>query len=289
VPAATPDAPVAGKPLPAVPGNTYTVKAGDTLFSIAKANNVAVRDLAAWNNIDDPSNISVGQVLRLTSPNGVAVTPAKAPGAVEGKPISGAPTEASTPADNTVRGPVARRVPYSDQAYAEISKPPVPAKPEVVAEAKPTAKPDVKPEVKPEVKPDATPEAKADKPRAPGDMEWVWPTQGTVVGKFNQSSSKGIAIAGQRGQAVQASAAGRVIFSGNGPRGLGRLVVIRHNATYLSVYAHNDKLLVREGQNVAKGQRIAEMGSTDADRVKLHFEIRRQGKPVDPLTLLPDT
>ena len=94
-------------------------------------------------------------------------------------------------------------------------------------------------------------------------------------------------IAGKMGQPVLASAAGRVIFSGTGIRGLGKLVVIRHNANYLSVYAHNNTLLVKEGQNVGKGQKIAEMGNSDADQVKLHFEIRRQGKPVDPVELLP--
>ena len=108
-----------------------------------------------------------------------------------------------------------------------------------------------------------------------------------MIGNFNDGSNKGVVIAGKLGQPVQASAAGRVIFSGTGIRGLGKLVVIRHNANYLSVYAHNNTLLVKEGQNVGKGQKIAEMGNSDADQVKLHFEIRRQGKPVDPIKLLP--
>ena len=117
-----------------------------------------------------------------------------------------------------------------------------------------------------------------------------WPTAGKVLSTFNESTNlKGIAIAGKQGQAVNASAGGRVIFSGTGIRGFGKLVVIRHNANYLSVYAHNDNLLVKEGQTVRRGQRIADMGSSDADQVKLHFEIRRQGKPVDPAKLLPGT
>jgi lipoprotein NlpD len=107
------------------------------------------------------------------------------------------------------------------------------------------------------------------------------------VATFNDSTSKGIAIAGKLGQPVLASAPGRVIFSGTGIRGFGKLIVIKHNNTYLSVYAHNSELVVKEGQNVTKGQKIAEMGNSDADQVKLHFEIRRFGKPIDPLKLLP--
>ena len=170
--------------------------------------------------------------------------------------------------------PLAQRVPYSDEAYARMAK------------VQPAAKPEVKPEpTAPEVKPDGKPEA----PRGDGEVDWAWPTAGKVIGNFNDGSNKGVVIAGKMGQPVQASAAGRVIFSGTGIRGLGKLVVIRHNANYLSVYAHNDNLLVKEGQTVRKGQRIADMGSSDADQVKLHFEIRRQGKPVDPAKLLPGT
>ena len=168
--------------------------------------------------------------------------------------------------------PLAQRVPYSDEAYARMAK------------VQPAAKPEVKPEpTAPEVKPDGKPEA----PRGDGEVDWAWPTAGKVIGNFNDGSNKGVVIAGKMGQPVQASAAGRVIFSGTGIRGLGKLVVIRHNANYLSVYAHNNTLLVKEGQNVTKGQKIAEMGNSDSDQVKLHFEIRRQGKPVDPVKLLP--
>jgi lipoprotein NlpD len=119
-------------------------------------------------------------------------------------------------------------------------------------------------------------------------VSWSWPASGKIISTFNDSANlKGIAIAGKRGQPVLASAPGRVIFSGTGIRGFGKLIVIKHNDTFLSVYAHNNELLVKEGQNVAKGQKIAEMGSTDTDQVKLHFEIRRFGKPVDPVKLLP--
>jgi lipoprotein NlpD len=121
--------------------------------------------------------------------------------------------------------------------------------------------------------------------RAP-DAEWSWPTNGKVVQGFAEST-KGIALGGTSGDPVLAAAEGKVIFSGNGPRGYGNLVIVKHNNTYLSAYAHNQNILVKEGQSVSKGQKIAEMGNTDADQVKLHFEVRRQGKPVDPLKYLP--
>ena len=129
--------------------------------------------------------------------------------------------------------------------------------------------------------------SRSDAPRGPDELDWAWPAKGKVIGTFNDATTKGIAIAGKLGQPVLASAPGRVIFSGTGIRGFGKLIVIKHNNTYLSVYAHNSELLVKEGQTVAKGQKIAEMGNTDADQVKLHFEIRRFGKPVDPMKLLP--
>lgn len=269
---------VAGKPLPVTPAaksdpatsaavvvtplgaqdgsaSMYTVKPGDTLFSIARTNGVPLRDLAAWNNIEDPTSIRVGQQLRVTPPVSAAVA---APEGAEVRPLD------RTPATGTLKTqPLAQLVPYSDQAYAQMSKSAVPVG-------------DAKPEPKPEV------------PRVASEVDWTWPTEGKVIAKFNEGSNKGIVISGKRGQAVNASAAGRVIFSGTGIRGLGKLVVIRHNSTFLSVYAHNDNLLVKEGQTVRQGQRIADMGNSDADQVKLHFEIRRQGKPVDPAQLLPE-
>jgi lipoprotein NlpD len=126
---------------------------------------------------------------------------------------------------------------------------------------------------------------------SPGDdegLDWVWPAKGKLVAQFSESASlKGIDIAGNAGDAVVASAPGKVVYAGNGLRGYGKLVIVKHNATYLTAYAHNADILVKEGQSVARGQKIAEMGSTDADRVKLHFEIRRLGKPMDPLRFLP--
>ena len=123
------------------------------------------------------------------------------------------------------------------------------------------------------------------------DVDWAWPIQpapkGKIVATFTDAN-KGVDISGTKGTAILASSPGKVVYSGAGLRGYGRLVIIKHNATWLSAYAHNEKILVAEGEEVKKGQKIAEMGSSDADQVKLHFEIRKQGKPVDPLKLLPN-
>ncbi|MBX9811268.1 MAG: peptidoglycan DD-metalloendopeptidase family protein [Burkholderiales bacterium] len=245
----------------------YTVRQGDTLYSIALDHGLDYRELAAWNNVD-PSRIRVGQRLRLTPPAGTVVaSPLRtAPGTVEARPLGSA---APAPlADNVKTQPKGMRIPYSDKAYAQmasISPEPVPA-----AKTEPKTGP------------------QQDSNKDEDDLDWAWPAAGRIIGAFNDSTSKGIAIAGKLGQPVLASAAGRVIFSGTGIRGFGKLIVIKHNKTFLSVYAHNSELLVKEGQTVAKGQKIAEMGNTDADQVKLHFEIRRFGKPVDPVKLLPD-
>lgn len=241
----------------------YTVKAGDTLYSIALEFGLDYRELAAWNNIE-PSRIRIGQQLRLSPPGGVVATPLRTPsGAVEAKPLGSGPG-AIAGARVEPRGV---RVPYSDQAYAQMSG----VKPEPATTARPPEQPVV---AKPVV-------AGAD------DVDWIWPVNGKVVSPFNEASNKGIGIAGKMGQPVMAAGPGRVIFSGTGIRGLGKLIVIKHNEKFLSVYAHNRELLVKEGQTVARGQKIAEMGDTDTDQVKLHFEIRRMGKPVDPAGLLP--
>lgn len=116
---------------------------------------------------------------------------------------------------------------------------------------------------------------------------WVWPSQGALHARFGEGTGKGIDISGRKGQAVQAAAAGKVVYAGAGLRGYGKLIIIRHGKTLLSAYAHNQRILVGEGQYVTRGQTIAEMGDTDTDRVKLHFEIREYGKPVDPLNYLP--
>lgn len=119
-------------------------------------------------------------------------------------------------------------------------------------------------------------------------MDWVWPAKGEVLYRFGESGKlKGVGIGGKAGQPVFAAAPGKVVYSGSGLRGYGKLVIIKHNDMFLSVYAHNSQIVVKEGETVKRGQRIAEMGATDASRTALHFEIRRYGKPVDPLTRLP--
>jgi lipoprotein NlpD len=257
----TPKPPVRATQLPDRPRpDFYTVRAGDTLYSIALEFGLDYRELAAWNNIE-PSRIRVGQQLRLSPPQGAVAAPLRAPaGSVEGRPLGGA--ERGAVAGGAKTEPRGARVPYSDQAYAQMSG----AKPEATVTAKPFPQ---------------------DRAQGDDDIGWIWPVSGRVISNFNDASNKGIGIAGKMGQPVVAAGAGRVIFSGTGIRGLGKLIVIKHNEKYLSVYAHNRELLVKEGQSVARGQKIAEMGDTDSDRVKLHFEIRLMGKPVDPAGLLP--
>jgi lipoprotein NlpD len=259
----------------------YTVKPGDTLFSIALEHGLDYRELAIWNGLDNPGAMKVGQELRLTAPAGAAVAaPLKVPsGNVEARPLGSGPAAVPLPpSTHGASGPMVSeprgvRLPYSEQALAQLAKiETAPVRPD-------TSRSDPRAENKADPTNDAA--------RSPEDLDWGWPVKGKVIGTFNESTNKGIAIAGKLGQPVLASAPGRVIFSGTGIRGFGKLVVIKHNNTYLSVYAHNSELTVKEGQMVTKGQKIAEMGNTDADQVKLHFEIRRFGKPVDPMKLLP--
>ena len=122
---------------------------------------------------------------------------------------------------------------------------------------------------------------------ADDDLNWQWPAAGTLLSSFEEGKAKGLTFAGKAGDPVLAAGDGRVIYVGSGVRGYGNLVIVKHNNTYLTAYAHNQTLLVKEDQVVRRGQKIAEMGSSDAERVQLHFEIRRQGKPIDPAKLLP--
>ena len=245
------------KPLPGAenagkPGY-YTVRPGDTLYRIALEAGQAPRDVQAWNNLTNPNLIEVGQVLRVAPP---AANPAA--------PNSAAVTSAPVTAPGVVARPLTPPV--------AGATPPVPATPGAPVAGAPTP---VVPATAPE------PVAGAD------EVSFVWPAQGTVVSNFDESKNKGVSIAGKVGDPVLAAADGRVVYAGAGLRGYGNLIILKHNNTYLTAYAHNQALLVREDQTVKQGQRIAEMGSSDSDRVKLHFEVRRQGKPVDPLAHLP--
>ena len=258
----------------------YTVKRGDTLYSIALDNGSSYRELAEWNNLANPNVIRVDQVLRVRPPaeqSGVQVRPLAGAAAVEARPLAGG--------DAIKSEPKAVKMPYSDDNLALLSKPrpqpPAPVKPAAPAEVKP-APAEAKPAVAPEPKPAQNDVAEDDE-----KVEWGWPTAGKVTAGYSEGSNKGVDIGGKSGQSVVASASGTVLYVGSGIRGYGKLIVIRHNKAYSTVYAHNSEILVKEGQRVVKGQKVAEMGNSDADQVKLHFEIRRLGKPIDPSRLLP--
>lgn len=257
----------------------YTVKRGDTLYRIALENGQDYRDIAAWNNISNPSSIKEGQILRVIPPSPaglvadgpVVAQPIATTSVVEARSLDQPPASAS--AAGVKREPKVGKEPYSDEAYARLNKTnDVPAK-----------SVEAKPEVKPEMPVSSAPAVAA----GPDEVPWQWPASGKLLAPYNESSNKGLDIAGKAGDPILAAGDGKVVYAGSGLRGYGELVIVKHNATYLSAYAHNRKILVKEGQSVTKGQKIAEMGNTDADTVKLHFEIRKQGKPVDPAQYLP--
>ena len=231
----------------------YTVKPKDTLIGIGLEAGHSPKDIARWNNLENPNRIEIGQVLRIVPPvavvvadNGVAVAKPVASSAATATPI--APGQVSKPA--------------SAPASAASASAPATA----TTTAATTA---------------ATSASSED------DLGWIWPGSGPVLAGFDEAKNKGLDIGGAAGDAVLASAEGKVVYAGAGLRGYGNLLILKHNTTFLTAYAHNQTLLVKEDQSVKKGQKIAEMGNSDADRVKLHFEVRRQGKPVDPSKYLP--
>ena len=241
-----PGAENAGKP------GFYTVRQGDTLIRIALEQGQNWRDIVRWNAIDNPNVIETGQVLRVAPPASetVVVRPVAlpAPAASSAVPAASAASSAA---------------PAASSAVAAASAPKPAASTAVAAPALVAPGPD-------------------------DDIAWGWPAPGntTVLATFDEVKNKGMDIAGKAGDPVLAAADGRVVYAGAGLRGYGNLLILKHNNTYLTAYAHNQTLLVKEDQTVRKGQKIAEMGSSDTDRVKLHFEIRRQGKPVDPAKFL---
>ncbi len=261
--------------------DTYTVKKGDNLLRIGLEFGYDYKEIAAINNIPPPYTIKVGQVLNFAPLKPKAASETAAGDGVVVSTIKTEPTVTETA--NTAAGstpsavtpvlsePKTTREPYSLEAMNRpVAKP---------TEVKPT---DIKAT---ETKP-ADGKTTEAKPADDEAIEWAWPTQGKITGNFNESSNKGIDIAGNSGQAINAAASGKVIYTGSDLRGYGKLVIVKHNKTYLSVYAHNSKILVKEGQAVQSGQKIAEMGNTDSNTIKLHFEIRRQGKSVDPAKYL---
>ncbi len=281
----------AAPPVEAKPGY-YVVKKGDTLYSIALDHGQGYRDVAAWNNLEDPNRIQVGQQLRVVAPEGPAAVavaqPIAGPGQIEVRPIDASPAPAAPAAptrpaaavavaggDVLKREPKGGKVAYSEQALAAMQRPEIQAPP--LAAPRPA---ETRPQDKPAEKPAAI---------APGtdSVDWIWPAGGKVVSGFVEGTNKGVDLGGRTGEPVFAAGAGKVVYVGTGIRGYGKMVIIKHNAAFLSVYAHNSQILVKEDQMVGKGQKIAEIGSTDSDQPMLHFEIRHQNKPVDPLKYLP--
>jgi lipoprotein NlpD len=237
-----------------VADRTHLVVRGDTLYGIAFRHGLDYRDLARWNAIAPPYTIFPGQRLRLDAAR--ATSASRTPASSATVRTSPAAAHAAAPATPTA----ASTAPASTPAAAPAPKP--------VA---------------------AAPAAPAASPQSGGSVAWRWPTNGQVIGKFvaGEPTKQGINIAGSSGQPVIAAAAGEVVYSGSGLIGYGELVIIRHSDTFLSAYGHNRRRLVAEGDRVAAGQQVAEMGRSGASRDMLHFEIRRNGKPVDPLPLLP--
>ena len=236
-------------------GSTYVVKRGDSLRRIASQYGLDWNELARWNNLENANQIVPGQELRLYGPGGagpVAMNPAAPPpGTAQIAPIGGVTSSQTRPLD------AAPGTGVSDGAPATATKPPAPSAPVVRGDG-----PDER-------------------------IDWAWPASGKLIEGFNEARNKGLDIAGNPGDPVLAAADGKVVYSGSGLRGYGNLIIIKHNNTYLSAYAHNRTLLIKEGQEVKRGQRIAELGQSDAASPRVHFEIRRQGKPVDPAGFLP--
>ena len=304
---ARPPAAAARPAPPAERPETYVVKRGDTLYSIALDNGLDYRELAEWNGITDPHVIQAGQELRLRAPETVVqVQPASGAGAIESRPLGAdvppsatplpAPAPSPAPAARApgqpplVTAPKAQKLPWSEDNVALLARADAAAA-QSQAPALATAPGASRPELaKPAPVPAPAPAPQASQGSDDGAdrVDWVWPATGKVLAGFSDASNKGVDIAGKVGDPVFASAGGRVVYSGQGLRGYGKLIIIKHNNTYLSAYAHNSNLLVKEGQSVVRGQKIAEIGKTDSTQAKLHFEIRRLGKPIDPAKLLPE-
>ncbi|MBV8666939.1 MAG: peptidoglycan DD-metalloendopeptidase family protein [Burkholderiaceae bacterium] len=293
-----PSAAAAVAPKPSVEEHGYyTVKKGDTLSRIALDYGQNYRDLVAWNNLANPNDIKVDQVLRVLPPDdsgtgsqatGVAMPPsgervALPPAGGAAAAVASAPAAAPVTAALNKTAPHGEKRPYSEAALAELQKPDAasvttPAGAPAIASASPAAVPIAAP--------NAVPVKAAESGLADDDaVVWAWPTDGKPSGPY-EDAKKGIDIPGKMGQQVMAAASGKVLYAGT-MRGYGNLVIVKHSSSLLSAYAHNKLILVKEGQVVAKGQEIAEMGDSDADSVRLHFEVRQQGKPVDPSKFLP--
>jgi lipoprotein NlpD len=268
---------------------TYTVRRDDTLASIATRFNTTPTNIAAWNSLGPNPRVQPGQIIRVSPPgsptlvdtNPIATTQPIGIEGVEQRPIGApngpstnvpiAPSPGAAPSDAPIKsGPLGVKRPYSDATLAELARPDG-------DNAAPAAT------VPPPV---PVPTVPTPAPSPASSVAWSWPTSGRPAGAFDEKT-KGIDIVGRAGDPVLSAADGKVTFAGTGVRGYGNFVIVQHSPEFLSVYAHNRTNLVKEGATVTKGQKIAEMGNTDTDAVRLHFEIRRDSKPVDPLQYLP--
>ena len=257
----------AGKP------GYYTVQKGDTLIRIGLDAGQNYRDIARWNAIENPNKIEIGDVYRVIPPEETVVAKA-----VTSSRLSPTPLPPVTAAAATAPRSVSAAVPASSAA-AGTSAAVKAAGSATAPAAEPIAAAPVPPKSAAAVSP---------APAAADDtLEFAWPAKGEVIAVFDEAKNrKGIDLAGGAGDPVLAAAEGKVVYAGEGLRGYGKLIIIKHNNTFLTAYAHNQTILVKEDQSVKKGQKIAEMGSSDSDRVKLHFEIRERGRPVDPMKYL---
>ncbi len=240
----------------------YTVKPGDTVTRIGLDTGQSWRDIARWNGLVNPNLIEVGQVLRVVppAPGQMVIPPATVIAAA--RPASGASAPGAPVVPASAGGATATPVQGSTVTATAVAPTAITSTP--VPPVQPAA---------------ASP--------SEDEVAMIWPASGSVLAGFDEVKNKGLDIGGALGDPVLAAADGRVVYVGSGLRGYGNLIILKHNNTYLTAYAHNQTLLVKEDQTVRKGQKIAEMGSSDADRTKLHFEVRRQGKPVDPVKYLP--
>jgi lipoprotein NlpD len=288
--AATP-APVATR---SAVGGTYRVQSGDTLYAIAFKHGIDFRDLAGWNRIPAPYRIYVGQELKLSAPSTVASTPGTVVTApLEERPIATTVTPLSSQTQSTrpmtvppPPKPVAS-TPMFENVEPESTSSPAPATIAAPTQKVVTPTPSPKPPVVAETD---TPKSVEPAPQLnAGGVSWHWPAAGSVIGTYvsGDQTKQGVDIAGNEGDPITATADGEVVYSGNGLIGYGELIIIKHNASFLSAYGHNRKRLVQEGDKVKAGQRIAEMGASAAARDELHFEIRKNGKPVNPIEYLP--
>lgn len=258
----------------------YLVRKGDTLGKIAADFHVDRKDLIKWNNLENPNVLEVGRRLRVASPDAVVTGPVSEAAVPEGRPL----VEANTP--QFKKGPKGGVLPYSTGTWQSLNS--VGANSTVASSSQsPTSQIGSLPNDPSRAVDRTASEANTPSPQA-ASLQWSLPAKGKVLSGFSSKNGKGMDFDGKMGDPVFAAADGKVSYVGNAVRGLGKLVVVKHNESYLSVYAHNSKIVVKDNQTVKRGQKIAEMGNSDSDRVKLHFEIRRDGLPVDPARFLLD-